>query len=244
MPSKKHSHMKRSPLARGRHRPLTIIILVVALPIAFTVLVHLARSAPAPVQTQPPPLTREYIYAGSRLIATESCHSISPSCKSFSSTGAEASLNITAASNCSWTAVSNATWIEITSAASGSGNGIINYLVRDNTASAGRQGTITIAGITFTVFQAGVVSNCVYSISPLNATLGQAGGTGAVSVTATSGCSWSAVSNDSWITVSSGSCGLSNGSVAYVVGANDTGSTRTGSITIAGQLFPIKQTAD
>ncbi|HEX5734533.1 MAG TPA: BACON domain-containing protein [Blastocatellia bacterium] len=244
MPAKNLYYSKRRSPARPSHRPPTIIALVLALPLAFSLLIHLASSAPAPIQSQPPPLSKEYIYAGPRLIATESCHSISPSCNSFTSVGAEASINVTAASNCSWAAISNVTWIEITSSANGSGNGTINYLVRDNPSAAGRQGAIIVSDITVNIFQSGAVSNCQYSISPVNATLGQGGGTGSVSVTATAGCSWRAVSNDSWISVSSGGCGLNNGSVAYGVGVNATGSTRTGSITIGGQLFAIKQTAN
>ena len=242
MLSKKRVHDKRRSIAYRRHKPFTIMALVIGLPVIFATLVHLASSTPDPVQTQPPPLAKEYMYAGSRLIATETCYSIAPSCKSFGNQGDEASFTITAAANCSWNAVSNNSWLEITSATSGTGNGVINYLVRDNFTTAGRQGTITVAGITFTVFQRGV-GNCAFSISPVFATHGQGGGAGAVTVNTTPECSWNAVSNDSWITIISG-CGLGTGTAVYGLSVNDTGSTRSGTITIQGNTFAIKQTAD
>ncbi len=79
---------------------------------------------------------------------------------------------------------------------------------------------------------------CINSINPTNVNATAAGGTGSVSVT--SGCSWTAVSNADWITVSSGSTGSGNGSVGYSVAAN-TGAARIGTITIAGQTFTIDQ---
>jgi len=58
-----------------------------------------------------------------------------------------------------------------------------------------------------------------------------------------SSCSWTAVSNASWITVTSGNGGTSSGTVAYSIATNTTGSNRTGTITIGGQTFTVTQTA-
>jgi hypothetical protein len=54
---------------------------------------------------------------------------------------------------CAWTATSNANWITFTSDTSGTGNGIVTYLVSDNFATTPRTATLTIAGQTFTVHQ-------------------------------------------------------------------------------------------
>jgi YD repeat-containing protein len=62
---------------------------------------------------------------------------------------------VTAGAGCAWTAVSNAGWITVTSGASGTGNGTVGYSVAANGGSDQRQGTVTIAGQTFTVTQAG-----------------------------------------------------------------------------------------
>jgi glucose/arabinose dehydrogenase len=83
---------------------------------------------------------------------------------------------------------------------------------------------------------------CSYSISPTSRRVGPAAGTGTVSVTATSGCHWTAVSNASWITVTAGSSGVGNGTVSYSYAANTTGRQRRGTITIAGRTFTLTQT--
>ncbi len=82
--------------------------------------------------------------------------------------------------------------------------------------------------------------SCTYSISPSNATIATSGGTGTVSVTAGSGCAWTATSNRAWITVTSGASGSGNGSVRFSVAANS-GGARSGSLTIAGKTFTVNQ---
>ena len=81
--------------------------------------------------------------------------SISPTSASQAAGGGTGSVTVTAGVGCNWTAVSNATFITITSGASGAGNGTVNYSVAANTGTAARNGTLTIAGLTFTVTQAG-----------------------------------------------------------------------------------------
>jgi len=83
-------------------------------------------------------------------------------------------------------------------------------------------------------------TSCVSALSPSSATFAAAGGSGSIPVTATSGCSWTAISNVSWITITAGSSGTGDGSVAYMV-APDAGAQRTGAITIAGQAFAVTE---
>jgi hypothetical protein len=59
--------------------------------------------------------------------------------------------------------------------------------------------------------------------------------------TSESGCPWSAMSNASWITVTAVSTDIGNGTVFYSVSANTTGSSRVGTITIAGKVFTLTQ---
>ena len=82
-------------------------------------------------------------------------YSISPTSASVAAGGGSGSVTVTAGTGCAWTAVSNSGFITVTSGSSGSGNGTVNYSVAANTGSASRNGTITIAGQTFTVTQAG-----------------------------------------------------------------------------------------
>src|SRR4029453_15172464 len=87
------------------------------------------------------------------------------------------------------------------------------------------------------------VSQCSYSVSPTSAAYPSSGGSGSVTLTTSNGCSWSAASNAGWITISSGGVGNGNGSVIYSVSANGTGSSRSGSLTVAGQTVSITQDA-
>ncbi|MDX9822059.1 MAG: BACON domain-containing carbohydrate-binding protein, partial [Syntrophales bacterium] len=143
----------------------------------------------------------------------------------------------TAPGNCPWTAVSNAAWITVNSGAGGTGNGTVNYGVAANTGPA-RTGTMTSAGMTFTVTQD---SGCSYSLSSYSRGFDEdADGSNTVSVTAGGTCPWTAASNAAWITINSGAGGTGNGTVNYGVAAN-TGPARTGTMTIAGRTFTVTQ---
>jgi len=165
-------------------------------------------------------------------------YSISSASQSFVPSGGSGAVNVTASGACSWTAVSNASWISITSG-SGTGNGTVSYSVAANAGITARTGSMTIAGKTFTVTQSGV--SCTYSITPTSNSVSASGGNGTVSVTALSGCVWTAISNASWLTVTSGSSGNGNGTVAYSVAQNTSTSSRTGTLIIAGQTFTVTQ---
>ncbi|MEW6209322.1 MAG: BACON domain-containing carbohydrate-binding protein [Acidobacteriota bacterium] len=158
--------------------------------------------------------------------------------------GGSSSVDVIAPTGCAWTAVSNVPWVTITSGSSGSGNGTVNFTVGVNPDATPRSGTLTIAGITFTVNQAANPAGCSFMIAPTSATIAAAGGTGSVTVTATlQSCGWTAVSNDPFITVTSppGGVGTGNGTVTYSVAANPSSTPRTGTITIAGETFTVNQ---
>jgi Papain family cysteine protease/Putative binding domain, N-terminal len=78
---------------------------------------------------------------------------------------------------------------------------------------------------------------CNYASSKLFST---AGGTGAIAVTPADGCTWTAASNASWISITSGANGTGFGIVQYKVAGN-TGASRTANITVQGQAYPITQ---
>jgi hypothetical protein len=101
---------------------------------------------------------------------------------------------------------------------------------------------VTIADQVFTVNQAAFVAPCTYAIAPTNQNVPVLGGTGTVTVTTGSGCTWTAASNAPWLTITSGASGAGNGSVGFSAAANIAGS-RTGTLTIAGQTFTVTQDA-
>ena len=77
-----------------------------------------------------------------------------------------------------------------------------------------------------------------FFIAPTNESFPASGGTGSVAATVTSGCSWTAASDVSWVTITSAS---SSGIVEYSVAANPGPSSRTGTLTIARQTFTVTQ---
>ena len=82
-------------------------------------------------------------------------YSISPTSASYAAAGGSGTVTVTAGAGCAWTAASNASFITVTAGASGSGGGTVSYSVAANTLTTSRTGTLTVAGRTFTVTQAG-----------------------------------------------------------------------------------------
>ena len=88
-------------------------------------------------------------------------YSISPTSASVAASGGTGTVSVTAGAGCNWTATSNAAFITITAGASGTGSGTLSYSVANNASTASRTGTLTIAGQTFTVTQAGTTAGGV-----------------------------------------------------------------------------------
>jgi uncharacterized repeat protein (TIGR01451 family) len=85
------------------------------------------------------------------------------------------------------------------------------------------------------------VSNPPPMIAPTGQSFTSDGGIGTVNVTISAGCGWTALSNDNWISITSGSSGTGNGSVGYSVAPNNSINARSGSMTIASQTFSVDQ---
>lgn len=161
---------------------------------------------------------------------------ISPDSRTIPSSGGSGDVSVTAGDGCAWTASSNQSWISIASGASGSGNGTVRFSVA-STSGPARSGSLTIAGHTFTVNQG---QGCTFAISPDNQSIPAAGASGTVAVTAGAGCPWTAISNQSWISITSGASGSGDGTVRFTV-APTSGPGRSGTMTIAGRTFTVNQ---
>jgi photosystem II stability/assembly factor-like uncharacterized protein len=85
--------------------------------------------------------------------------------------------------------------------------------------------------------------NCTPSIASSSQSFNASGGTGSVAVTNGGGCTWTAFSNVPWISVTSGATGSGNASVNYSVITNLTTSARSGTLSIAGRVFTVNQSA-
>lgn len=85
-------------------------------------------------------------------------YSISPAGRLFGTAGGSGTVGVTTLPGCGWTAVSNSSWINVVAGSSGTGNGTASYTVNSTAGTSNQNGTITIAGQTFTVVRAGVAS--------------------------------------------------------------------------------------
>lgn len=97
-------------------------------------------------------------YGADVSFATVLCtQSVFPINRNIGSVGGTGSVDVTSsAGSCGWNVSSNASWISVTSGGSGVGNGTVSYSVAANLSTSPRNGTLAIAGQTFTVSQAGV----------------------------------------------------------------------------------------
>lgn len=177
-------------------------------------------------------------------------YEIAPSSQSVGASGGQGRITIATAAECAWTATAEAGWITLTSPAVGTGPATVTFTVASNDGAAARSGSIAIANQRPTITQAGLSvpqppapPACGAAISPTSQSVPAAGGAGTpVTVSAPSTCQWTATSNASWITVTSGAIGMGNGAVAFSVAANGA-AARTGTMTIAGHVFTVTQAA-
>jgi len=127
-------------------------------------------------------------------------------------------------------------------------NGASQSLLADtalNVSSFGEdeQGEIYVVDLGGSVSRIASTTPCSYSLSPVQATVGGPGGNGSVTVSAGAGCAWTAQSNASWITLTGATSGSGQGVVTYNVASYGWPSkTRTGTLSVAGQTFTVKQT--
>jgi hypothetical protein len=184
--------------------------------------------------------------AGSILRISSACPvTLNPLDASYDAAGGNGQVSVTTA--CAWTATSNAPFLMVTAGSSGNGNGTVSYSVASNTVAntprVPRSGTLVIADRLFTASQSG----CSYTVAPTSASHDVSGGNGTVTVSASTGCTWTAVSNSpAFIDLTSGSTGTGNGTVGYAVAPNvgapnEVTAPRLGSLSIAGQAFTVNQ---
>lgn len=166
----------------------------------------------------------------------------SPRSIAFTASGAEGSLQVSAPADASWIATTNDSWIAIVNG-TGTGNGLVDFVVRDNLSQSSRIGAITIARRDFIVRQQGLGQSCTFAATPPFQIFSSLGGAGSTTVTTPLGCVWNATSNAGWITITSDNGGVGNGTLTFTVGANRTGTVRKGTINISGTLFSVKQKA-
>ncbi len=164
-------------------------------------------------------------------------YSLSDSSQSFPSDGGSGGFSVFAQSACSWSASGNASWVIIDGAASGSGDGFVDYTVQPNTSSNSRDTVITVQGEPYTISQSGVP--CEYSI-PNSQMIPSDSGSHGFSVTAPQGCTWTTSENSPWIKDVT-STGSGTGTISFNVTANPSSVPRSADIAVEGRMHTVIQ---
>jgi uncharacterized protein (TIGR03437 family) len=111
----------------------------------------------------------DHIYTTSLTLPPQACtYAIDPANQNIPVSGGSNAVTVTAPDTCTWTASSNSDFLSVDSGSSGTGTGVVNYTVAANTGASARTGTLTIAGQTFTVSQAGASPPLVFDGGVVN----------------------------------------------------------------------------
>lgn len=159
----------------------------------------------------------------------------------FAVGGGVGSIEVIANSpSCGWTTSDDASWVSLAPITS-AGSGAVSVSVTSNAASsASRTAHITIGGQTVSLTQSGTI--CAPNLQSANGSAPGTGGSGTVGVIAPAACGWSATSNAPWLMVNSFG-GQGSSDVSFTAQANPDPSPRTGTLTVAGQVFTVSQAA-
>jgi BACON domain-containing protein/all-beta uncharacterized protein len=169
---------------------------------------------------------------------------ISPGSLTFGSEGGTANVTVTTPAGCEWSVTTSPGWIAITAGATGSGPGTLAYSVAANPATESRSSALTVGSQSHTITQQGrPPAACTYDLSPTRAEFAKDAAAGTFAVTAPADCPWAAISNASWLVVTSGQ-GSGTGSVSYAVAGNPEVAGRNATITVAGRTFTVAQMGD
>ena len=165
--------------------------------------------------------------------------SLSPTNRNHGYGAATNTITINIAPGCSWNVVNTNSWITILDATNGTGSNTITYAVAANPASQPRGGFVVINEDMVLITQS--AAPCTYSIAPASFTQTAVPQTNTVNVTSPIGCNWTVSNTNSWIAIQSGTNGTGSTGVTYQVAANLNSGSRTGLLTVAGQLFSLIQ---
>jgi hypothetical protein len=83
--------------------------------------------------------------------------------------------------------------------------------------------------------------SCDFDLSKTSLTVSSEGASDSITVTAENGCEWQGTGSAAWIEIISGSSGSGNGIISLSFPANPETSSRTGTLTIAGEIVIITQ---
>lgn len=150
------------------------------------------------------------------------------------------SLSVTTQAGCTTAATSQADWISIVNAA-GTGSRNISFSVTGNPGVAPRVGQWTVGDKTIAVTQ---TADCAFTLTPASASLPSARTPSSFLINANANrCAWTAVPQDSWLSISLGGSGTGDGTSGYTAEQNLTPAARTSSILVVNRSHTVNQAA-
>ena len=156
------------------------------------------------------------------------------------------SFAIRTGDGCAWTATVDTSWTPssvtnwIHTASTGVGSGLVSYTVDDNSSSChARSGSIIVGREVFSIYQSAGTGNAIFTTTSTNLSASQS--TGAINVSAGTGCTWYPTCSTNWLRITNG-----GNPVRYTALANIDCNSRTATISIGsqtGQTFTVTQDA-
>ena len=207
----------------------------------------------------------ELVVADQRVAISQSAATctwkVTPDAVAVGSSGGEVRATLATEDYCSWTLSPRVQWIEITPAMRGVGPTDISLRISSNAGPA-RTGSVEFPSGVIAVSQkeAPVTSApvpepapgpavplppapvpCTFQVAPTEFNdVSFSASPLQVDVTTQTGCAWSAASNTTWVTISSGTDGIGSGHIQLSV-AENTGAARSGTLVIAGKTVTVNQ---
>jgi hypothetical protein len=170
--------------------------------------------------------------------ATKCQVTLSNSATELPSAGGTGTLTVSSERECSWSASTTATWVALAST-SGQGPATIDYSVQPNPVGTSRRAQVVVSNQSVDVVQA--AAPCTYALSPASAAVGAPPDQVSFSLTATSGCQWTAKSSAEWVSGAAPSSGTGNATIRFTVAANTGADARVGSITVGDAQATVQQ---
>jgi trimeric autotransporter adhesin len=157
----------------------------------------------------------------------------------FTSAGGKGTLAIATTRDCTWSVSTSAAWVSVSNT-SGQGEASVPYAVAANPMPLARAAQIAVSDATLQLSQD--AAPCQFALSSSSASIAAAGGPVTVQLNTLSGCAWTARTDASWLTITSGATGNTTGSIAMSAAAN-TGAARTAHMIAGGLTFTVTQAA-
>jgi hypothetical protein len=172
--------------------------------------------------------------------STKCAVSASSSRSSFGPTGGSGTLTVTTERDCLWSAQVGAAWLSLAGAHDGQGPATLSFDVAANSAATPRKATVVVSGQSIEISQD--AAPCHFQVDRPSISMAASGGSASIGVTTLAGCGWTTRADVGWVTIATPSDGNGSGRVQLTIAANG-GASRTGHVTIAGQVVQVSQEA-